>query len=361
MSTTPLNVMVLTCSTRPGAIGPAIAHWLLETLDPTASNLGVDLRPVSLRDLALPFLDEEEQPSAGRYEHRHTKEWSTLVDAADGFIVVTPEYNYGMPASLKNALDYLGREWAWKPMGFVSYGNTSAGTRSVQHAKQIVTTLRLMPLGATVALRLGEAVVEGQVRQDSRLTTAALGLLNELVRVANALSPLREAEHPTSIAGPRPGSYLRRLTPDDAGEVVVMQRCCWVDEAVANSTLAIPALHEDLEDVRTWMEDWTAEGLWLDGRLIGMVRTRAQNAVGHIGRLAVVPDHRGAGIGSWLLDHAEDVLRDACTSIELSTGAGSRNNIRLYQQRGYCPVRDGHDPEVVTLIKAVATEQPTSA
>jgi GNAT superfamily N-acetyltransferase len=110
-----------------------------------------------------------------------------MVDAADGFIAVTPEYNYGMPAALKNALDYLGAEWAWKPIGFVSYGNTSAGTRSVQHAKQVVTTLRLVPLGATIALRIGDAITEGQVRRDPALAGAAAALLDELVRVAHAL------------------------------------------------------------------------------------------------------------------------------------------------------------------------------
>ncbi len=361
MSTTPLKVMLLTCSTRPGAIGPTIAHWLMETLEPTASALGAQVRPVSLRDLDLPFLDEEEHPSTGRYEHRHTKEWSALVDAADGFIVVIPEYNYGMPASLKNALDYLGREWAWKPMGFVSYGNTSAGTRSVQHAKQIVTTLRLMPLGATVALRLGEVVVDGRVREDPRLTTATREVLHQLVRVAQAMRPLREADHPASIVGPVPGSYLRRLTPDDAAQVMALQRCCWVDEAVANSTLSIDPLHEDPDEVRTWLDEWTAEGLWLDGRLIGMVRTRIQDAVGHIGRLAVVLDHRGAGIGSWLLARAEDVLQAECTTIELSTGANSRDNIRLYEQRGYSPLRDGDDPGVVTLTRAITEGQPTLA
>ncbi len=113
---------------------------------------------MSLADLGLPFLDEEEEPATGIYRHEHTRRWSAMVDAADGFILVTPEYNYGMPASLKNALDYLSREWAWKPVAFVSYGNTSAGTRSVQHAKQVVTTLRLVPTGATLAIRIGEAV-----------------------------------------------------------------------------------------------------------------------------------------------------------------------------------------------------------
>ena len=132
------------------------------------------------------------------------------VDAADGFIAVTPEYNYGMPATLKNALDYLGREWAWKPIGFVSYGNTSAGTRSVQHAKQVVTALRLVPLGATVAIRIGDAVQDGGCGPTPARDAAGAGLLDELVRVAHALRPMRERGQAGSRPGPLPGSYARR-------------------------------------------------------------------------------------------------------------------------------------------------------
>ena len=212
-----------------------------------------------------------------------------MVDAADGFIAVTPEYNYGMPAVLKNALDYLGSEWAWKPIGFVSYGNTSAGTRSVQHAKQVVTTLCLVPLGATVALRIGDAITDGQVRRDPALAGAAAALLDELVRVAHALRPVRDRSRANATTGPLPGSYARPLTADDTAEVTVLQRCCWVDEAFANDTLDVPALHEAPEDVRAWLRIWHATGLWLDGRLLGMVRPAVSAPTGTWGGCASCP------------------------------------------------------------------------
>jgi len=154
MSTKLARVLVLVCTTRPGALGPAVGQWLTETLAPRAAELGAEIVPVSLGDLDLPFLDEEEHPSSGIYRHAHTLRWSAMVDAADGFIAVTPEYNYGMPAALKNALDYLGAEWAWKPIGFVSYGNTSAAT---------------LPL----ALAFSEA--EGGLRPGDRVLIAAFG------------------------------------------------------------------------------------------------------------------------------------------------------------------------------------------
>ncbi|QGN47407.1 GNAT family N-acetyltransferase [Micromonospora sp. WMMD558] len=335
MSTKPTRVLVLTCSTRPGALGPAVGQWLIETITPSAARLGVELVPVALGDLNLPFLDEEEHPSSGVYRHEHTRRWSAIVDAADGFIVVTPEYNYGMPATLKNALDYLSREWAWKPIGFVSYGNTSAGTRSVQHAKQVVTTLRLVPLGATVAIRIGDATENGRLRPDAARDTAGVGLLHELVRVAHALRPMRERARAGALSGPLPGSYARPLTPDDAAEVTVLQRCCWVDEAVVNDTMAIPALHESLQEVRDWLAAWHTTGIWLDGRLLGMVRARRVDTDWHVGRLAVVPDLRGQGLGRWLLRTAEAAAQPDCRRILLYTGAKSLRNIDLYHSEGY--------------------------
>lgn len=347
MSTKRLRILVLVCSSRPGALGPVIGSWLTGAITPRARELGVDLVPLAIGDLGLPFLDEEEHPSAGVHRHEHTRRWSAAAGAADGFVLVTPEYNYGMPATLKNALDYLGPEWAWKPVGFVSYGNTSAGTRAVQHAKQVVTTLRLVPLGATVAIRIADAVREGRVLPDAALDRAAVGVLDEMVRVAQALRPLRERAAADTSPGPLPGSYTRRLTPDDAPEVTVLQRCCWVEEALANDTLAVPALHESLDDVSTWLAARQATGLWRDGRLLAMVRAHRKGGDWHIGRLAVVPDLRGHGLGRWMLRTAEaDASAGAGAErgrLVLTTGAASRHNIALYESEGYQVLPGGTD------------------
>ncbi|QIP87851.1 GNAT family N-acetyltransferase [Streptomyces sp. Tu 2975] len=352
MTTKRLRVVVLVCSTRPGALGPAVGEWLTETLAASADMFDADLVPLAIGDLGLPFLDEEEHPSTGVHDHEHARRWSRIVDGADGFVFVTPEYNYGMPATLKNALDYLGPEWAWKPVGFVSYGHTSAGTRAVQHAKQVVTTLRLVPLGATVAIRIAEAMHDDRFAPAARHADAAEGLLSELVRVSRALAPLREHGRADSVAGPLPGSYARRLGPDDAPEVTVLQRCCWMEEALANDTLAIPALRESPDEVRTWLADWHTTGLWRDGRLLGMVRTRRDGADLHVGRLAVAPDLWGLGVGRWLLRRAESA-GEGCRRIVLSTGAASHRNLTLYQGQGYAPLPDAPDEGVVGLVKAV--------
>ncbi|GAA2300566.1 bifunctional NAD(P)H-dependent oxidoreductase/GNAT family N-acetyltransferase [Glycomyces scopariae] len=329
-----------------------MGRWLTGAVAASAGELGVDLVPVSLGELDLPFLDEEEHPSSGVYRHEHTRRWSAMVDAADGFIAVTPEYNYGMPATLKNALDYLSAEWAWKPMGFVSYGNTSAGTRAVQHAKQVVTTLRLVPLGATVAIRIGDAVEDGELRPDAARDAAAARLLAELTRTANALRPMRERARPESRRGPVPGSYARTLTPDDAAEVTVLQRCCWVEEALVNGTLDIPALHESVDEVRAWLAEWRTTGLWLDGRLLGMVRGRRADDDWDIGRLAVSPDQRGNGLGTWLLRTAEADADPDCKRHILFTGAKSQRNIDFYARQGYLPAPTPAPEGAVRLAKS---------
>jgi NAD(P)H-dependent FMN reductase/ribosomal protein S18 acetylase RimI-like enzyme len=347
MSTKTMRVLVLVCSTRPGALGPAVGKWVTEAVEDRAEELGVELVPLTLGDLKLPFLDEEEEPASRVYAHEHTRRWSELVDSADGFVVVTPEYNHGMPATFKNALDCLSSEWAWKPMGFVSYGHTSAGTRSVLHAKQVVTTLRLVPLSSTVAIRIGEAVEGGRVRADAARARAAVGVLDELVRVSHALRPLRERARPGVGAGPLPGSYLRDLTPADAAEVTVLQRCCWVEEAVVNDSLAIPALHESPEQVGEWLASWHTTGLWRDGRLLGMVRARRVDDDWHVGRLAVVPDLRGLGLGRRLLRVAEARVEPGCRRHVLHTGARSEHNIRLYRSEGYGPPTPADDGTVL--------------
>jgi NAD(P)H-dependent FMN reductase/GNAT superfamily N-acetyltransferase len=356
-SSPPARVLVLICSTRPGALGPAIGAWLTRALTSRATQLHAELVTVRLSDLALPFLDEEEHPSSGIYRHEHTRRWSSMVGAADGFIVVTPEYNHGMPATLKNALDYLGGEWAWKPVGFVSYGNTSAGTRAVQHAEQVATTLRLVPLGATVAMRIADATEHGTVVPDPARDAAAVGVLDELIRVTHALQPLRDAARPGALPGPLPGSYARRLLPQDAPEVTVLQRCCWVDEALTNNTLTVPALHESPDQVRAWLTEWHTTGLWRDGRLLALVRARRIGTDWHIGRLGVAPDLRRQGLARWLLHSTEHAAPPECRRIVLSTGSHSHRNLAFYESAGYRPIQAAQGDESITLIKSAAERQ----
>ncbi|KRN01564.1 flavoprotein [Levilactobacillus senmaizukei DSM 21775 = NBRC 103853] len=105
-------------STRPSRISPSIASWLQAHV--AQPGLTIDL--IDLKTVNLPFLDEEAMPSDGNYQLDHTKAWSTLIQGYDGFILLFPQYNWGYPAPLKNALDTLYAEWRGKPVSLVSYG-----------------------------------------------------------------------------------------------------------------------------------------------------------------------------------------------------------------------------------------------
>ena len=155
---------------------------------------GFEVELVDLADVDLPLLDEPEHPRFKKYQHEHTKRWSERVSRADAFVFVTPEYNYSAPPSLINALDYLVQEWAYKPVGFVSYGGVSGGTRSVQMTKQVVTALRMMPIPEAVTLPFFTKMfaADGTFAPDGTQERAATAVLDELKRWATALQTLRQ-------------------------------------------------------------------------------------------------------------------------------------------------------------------------
>jgi GNAT superfamily N-acetyltransferase len=128
-----------------------------------------------------------------------------------------------------------------------------------------------------------------------------------------------------------------RATEADAAEVMVLQRCCWVSEAISNNDLTIPPLVESLESVRTWMADaWVLRD---DGRrLIGAVRATRDGKTWQIGRLMVAPDRQGEGLGGVLLRHAESQAPEGVRSHELFTGAASLGNIARYRHAGYAEI-----------------------
>jgi NAD(P)H-dependent FMN reductase len=186
------NLTIIVGSTRPGRAGAPIAQWFAAR---AKDHGGFDVNVVDLAELGLPLLDEPNHPRLGQYTRQHTKDWSAIVDAADAFVIVTPEYNYGYPASVKNAIDYLHHEWRDKPVGFVSYGGVAAGTRAVQQLKQVVTTLRMLPVFDSVNIPFYNQFLDsdGVFQPNAVLEQAAGAMLDELVRTEAALRPLRSS------------------------------------------------------------------------------------------------------------------------------------------------------------------------
>jgi NAD(P)H-dependent FMN reductase len=184
--------MTVITSTRPGRVGPKVAEWI----DVAAREHGgfEEVELVDLAEVNLPMMDEPHHPRLRRYVHQHTKDWSATVGSADAFVFVTPEYNYGFTAPLKNAIDYLHVEWAYKPVGMVSYGGVAAGTRAVQMIKQVVTTLKMTPLSEAVSIPFVHSMIDedDQLQPNDIMEAAAKAMLDELCRVSDALQPLRQ-------------------------------------------------------------------------------------------------------------------------------------------------------------------------
>ena len=182
---------IIIASTRPGRVGLPVATWFIQA---ARAHGGFDVEVTDLAELNLPFMDEPKHPRFREYTHDHTRVWSETVDASDAFVFVMPEYNFGINAPLKNAIDYLHHEWHDKPVGFVSYGGIAAGTRAVQMTKQIVSALKMLPVYEAVYIPFVASRIEDGRFNPSDVTEEAAGaLLDELVRVEAGLHTLRAA------------------------------------------------------------------------------------------------------------------------------------------------------------------------
>lgn len=136
------RVAVIVGSTRPTRICPRIASWVLEAAQ-QESPLRYEL--IDLADINLPFLDEPLKAALGQYQHEHTRVWSRIISSYDGFVFVFPQYNWGYPAPLKNALDFLYQEWRSKPVTCVTYG-TRGGSKGAQQLQGVLQGLHMREL-----------------------------------------------------------------------------------------------------------------------------------------------------------------------------------------------------------------------
>lgn len=187
-----LKLHVIIASTRPGRGGLPVGKWAFEH---AKEHGGFDVKLVDLAEVNLPFLDEPGHPKAQKYEHEHTKSWSSLVQEADAFLIVTPEYDYGMPATLLNAVHYLFNEWAYKVVGFVSYGGVSGGTRSVQMAKNVITSVNMMPVPVGVSIPFyTEHLKDGVFSPPDNQKKALKATLDEVAKWSGALKTVRDAK-----------------------------------------------------------------------------------------------------------------------------------------------------------------------
>jgi NAD(P)H-dependent FMN reductase len=183
-----LKIAIITGSTRPGRNGEAVAQWTNEV---ARRRQDAEFELVDLKDYQLPLLDEPIPPIMGQYSQPHTKRWAAKIDAFDGFVFVTPEYNHGIPGALKNAIDFLHREWANKAAGFVSYGGAS-GVRAVENLRLVLAELQMATVRAQVGFSLFADFENFSVFQPhSRHEKSVHEMLDQVVAWAGALKTLR--------------------------------------------------------------------------------------------------------------------------------------------------------------------------
>lgn len=191
------HIAVIIGSTRPGRFAERPAAWIAERL---GARGDLTVETLDLRDYPLPFYEETGSPAATKRDYRTPEiaRWGRKIDAADGYVIVSPEYNHGYSAVLKNALDYTFIEWRRKPVTFVGYGGVG-GARAIQQLRQVVIEMEMAPLRYAIHI-LPE--VTRVARADPTIANAALFapltpradlLAEELVWWANALATARAA------------------------------------------------------------------------------------------------------------------------------------------------------------------------
>ncbi|KAF9197626.1 hypothetical protein BGZ49_001852 [Haplosporangium sp. Z 27] len=153
------KIALVTCSTRNPRINPYITNYVHSILNVNTPE-NVSLHIIDIADQSLPMYDEPTIPSklplddpTPHYKHEHTRKWSAVVRGFDAFIFVTPQYNWSIPASLKNALDFLYNEWKNKPAAIVSYGG-HGGVKAADHLRGILAGLRMKAADTAPALKL---------------------------------------------------------------------------------------------------------------------------------------------------------------------------------------------------------------
>jgi NAD(P)H-dependent FMN reductase len=186
-----LSIQILVGSVREGRKSLPIAQWVH---DRAATRQDLQTELIDLADWPLPMLGISRPPAMGLSDDEAQQQWAAKIGPADGYIFVSPEYNHGPSAVLKNALDHLYAEWNRKPAAFVSFGNTG-GARAVEQLRAVAVELRMAPLGEAVHIfGAGEKVADGRFAGDSRDEKQLAQLFDSLAWWGRALATARAAD-----------------------------------------------------------------------------------------------------------------------------------------------------------------------
>lgn len=145
------KILVILGTTREGRRGIKVSNWAMSIL---SKRTDADFELVDLKDWDLPFYNLPVAPSTekGMYQNKIQEKWGKKIDSADGYLMITPEYNHGYSAVLKNAIDLLWFEWNHKPITFISYGSAAGGVRATEQLRQVVIELEMIPIRQAVLI-----------------------------------------------------------------------------------------------------------------------------------------------------------------------------------------------------------------
>jgi NAD(P)H-dependent FMN reductase len=184
-----LKIAIIVGSTRPGRKAEAVAKWVHEF---TETRSDAQYEVVDISDFDLPLLDEPIPPLMGKYQNSHTLAWSAKIESFDGFVFVTPEYNHGTSGALKNAIDFLWKEWNHKAAGFVSYGS-AGGARATEQLRLVMGELMVADVRSQVLLSLHNDFENYTIfKPGPHHERSVHAMLDEVVAWSGALKPLRQ-------------------------------------------------------------------------------------------------------------------------------------------------------------------------
>jgi NAD(P)H-dependent FMN reductase len=184
-----LRLAIIIGSTRPNRVGEAVGKWVHQLAQ---QRRDAEFELLDIRDHNLPLLDEPIPPSQGKYAKDHTKRWAAKIASFDGFVFVTPEYNHGICAALKNAIDFLFAEWNNKAAGFVGYGSAGA-VRAVEHLRGVMGEVMVATVRAQVMLSLRDDFENYTTFKPRAHHEKSVGqVLDQVIAWSGALKTLRE-------------------------------------------------------------------------------------------------------------------------------------------------------------------------
>jgi NAD(P)H-dependent FMN reductase len=194
-----IRIAVIVGSTRPGRKALDVANWVMEIAG-LRGDAAFEL--VDIQDFNLPLLDEPVPPSLGQYSQPHTKAWAAKIAPFDGFVFVTPEYNHATSGALKNAIDFLYKEWNNKAAGFVGYGS-AGGARAIENLRLVMGELMVADVRAQVMLSLFTDFEQFTTfKPDPRHDAEVEAMLDQVVQWSRALRTLRpDADAIAAAAG----------------------------------------------------------------------------------------------------------------------------------------------------------------